>query len=110
MTTLTASRRPLAESERRAIRAKIHAAESRRRRASNRAPLAGAVIIGVLWALTLIASDAPWQVVTGFWLAVGIGITLWVRRDLRKDATSQQQWTQGLESALRRAEADVYDI
>jgi len=104
------TRRPLTESEHRAIRAKLHASESRRRRASKRAPVAGAVIIGVLWVLTMIASDAPWHVVTGFWLAVGAGITLWVRRDLRKDATSQQQWTQGLDSALRRNEADVYDI
>ena len=108
--TLEASRRPLTESERRAVRAKLHASESRRRQASKRAPIVSAVIIGVLWVLTLLASDAPWQVVTGFWLVVGVGITLWVLRDLRKDSASQRQWIQGLESALRRAEADVYDI
>ncbi len=110
MTALGASRRPLTESERRAIRAKLHASESRRRQASKRAPVASAVIIGVLWLLTLLASDAPWLVITGFWLVVGAGITFWVLRDLRKDASSQQQWIQGLESALRRAEADVCDI
>ena len=60
--------------------------------------------------MTLLASDAPWLVITGFWLVVGAGITLWARRDLRKDTASRQQWIQGLESALRRAEADVYDI
>ena len=48
--------------------------------------------------------------ITGFWLVVGAGITFWVLRDLRKDASSQQQWIQGLESALRRAEAEVCDI
>ena len=110
MATLTAFRRPLTESERRAIRAKIHASGSRHRQVSKRAPVAAAVIIGVLWLLTLLASDAPWHVVTGFWLAVGAGIALWVRRDLRKDAAISRQWTQGLESALRRGEADVCDI
>jgi hypothetical protein len=110
MPTLAASRRSLTESERRALRAKIHAAQTRHRQVSKRAPIAAAVIVGVLWVLTLLASDAPWLVVTGFWLVVGGAIALWVWRDLRKDAAIGQQWTRGLESALRRAEADVYDI
>ena len=35
---------------------------------------------------------------------------LWVRGDARKDARQQEAWRSCLESALRRNEADVYDI
>lgn len=73
-------------------------------------PLVSLGIVSVLWVLTLLASDAPWQVVTGFWGVVGAGITIWVRRDTRKDESHRRQWTQGLESALRRNEADVYEV
>lgn len=110
MPSLDVTRRPLSEAERRVIRGKRHLSESRSRQVSRRAPVAAAVIVVVLWALTLLASDAPWLVITGFWLAVGAGITLWVRRDLQKDATIQRQWVEGLDSALRRNEADVYEI
>ena len=110
MATLDAARRPLTEAERRVIQAKVRASEARSRQTSSRAPVAATAVVLVLWLLTLLASDAPWTVVTAFWMIVGASIWLWVRRDLRKDASQQRQWTQGLESALRRDAADAYDV
>jgi hypothetical protein len=63
-----------------------------------------------LWVSTVLASDAPVGVVTAFWLVVGGGITLWVRRDLRADAGRAGGTIRGLESALRRDAADVFDV
>ena len=77
---------------------------------SRRAPKATIVIVLVLWLLTLLASTAPWIVVTAFWALIGGVITLWVRRDMRKEASQERQWTDRLESALRRNMADVFDV
>jgi hypothetical protein len=43
-------------------------------------------------------------------VVVGGGITLWVRRDLRREVGDLSAIVLGLESALRRGEADVYGI
>jgi hypothetical protein len=110
MATLEASRRPLTEAERRLLRARIAASARRRRQVSRRTPIAGLVVVLVLWLLTLLASDAPWLVVTAFWALIGAGILLWVRRDMRKEARDSQQWTDRLASALRRNMADVVDV
>jgi hypothetical protein len=110
MPALEASRRPLTDAERRVLQAKVRAAQARSRQASSRAPVITAAVVLVLWLLTLLASNAPWTVVTVFWLVVGAWLTWWVGRGMRKDATIQQQWTHGLESALRHDAADVYNI
>ena len=39
-------------------------------------------MIGVLWLATMLASDAPWMVITGFWAVAWIGLTLWGMKDL----------------------------
>ena len=105
-----ASRRPLTEQERRLIRAKVRRLTARGRRASTvYFPIAGGLLF-VLWLWTILASDAPWLVVTLFWLAVGAVITLWVRRDMRSFAGHLHRMARGLESALRRNAADVYDV
>ena len=109
-TPLIPSRRPLTESERRAVRVKIKSLSATGRRASKSYLPITAVGIFFLWLLTLLASDAPWAIVTVFWLVVGGGIALWVRREMRQDAEQFSNISQGLESALRRNEADVYDI
>ncbi len=70
----------------------------------------GGGVIGILWILTLVASDAPWPVVTGFWIVVGGGIVSWVGRDFRRLARDLGTMAEGLESALRKNAADVYDI
>ena len=110
MATLTASRRPLTGSEQRLLRTKIRDARQRQRRVSRRLPLAAFGTIAVLWLATVLASDAPVSVVTVFWVLVGAGMVLWLRRDHRKEAGHVQEWIQGLESALRRNQADVHDI
>lgn len=63
-----------------------------------------------LWIATVLASDARLAVVTAFWLIVGGGITLWVRHDLRADAGHAAATIRGLESALRRNAANVFDV
>jgi hypothetical protein len=64
----------------------------------------------LLWLWTIVASDAPWFVVTAFWALAGGGIALWVRRDMRKLGGQMEGMARGLESALRRNAAEVYDI
>jgi hypothetical protein len=107
---LNAFRRPLTEREQRLIRAKVRSLTARGRRASTvYLPIAGGLLF-VLWLWTILASDAPWLVVTVFWLAVGAAITLWVRRDMRTFTGQLQGMRSGLGSALRRNAADVYDV
>lgn len=108
--TLTAARRALTDKERRALRAKIGRLTANQRRASSIYLPIGAGIIFVLWLWTILASDAPWLVVTAFWLVTGAGITLWVRRDMLSHAAHLAGMVQDLESAGRRGEADVYTI
>jgi hypothetical protein len=83
---------------------------ARSSRASTGVLLTAAATVLVLWILTVLASDAPVAVVTAVWLIVGGGITLWVRRDLRADAGQAAATIRGLESALRRNAADVFDV
>jgi hypothetical protein len=103
-------RRPLTATERRLIRARIRSFASRRDRAATVAlPVTGGIVL-VLWLLTILASDAPWAIVTGFWLVAGVVLGVWVRRDMAKPAGQFGNMVSGLESALRRNEADVYDV
>lgn len=67
-------------------------------------------IVFVLWLWTMLASDAPWTVVTAFWGVVAVGLAVWTRRDLAADGTSFEQLASNLESALRRDAVDVYDV
>jgi hypothetical protein len=108
--TLEASRRPLTEAERRLLRLRVGASAERSRQVSRRAPIVTISIVIVLWLLTLLASDAPWWVITGLWALGGGAIWLWVWRDVRKDARFETEWTTRLESALRRNTADVFDV
>ena len=70
----------------------------------------GAGIVGLLWIATLVASEAPSMVVTLFWIAVGGGILLWVRRDLARDSRYQAAMADGLDSARRADGAEVFDV
>jgi hypothetical protein len=107
---LGCSRRPLTAAERRLIEAKARSLTAGGQRASAKSlRIAGSTIL-VLWLLTLVASDASWPIVTAFWLVVGSGITLWVRRDIRKDAVHLEEMAGRLESSLRGNLADVYEI
>jgi hypothetical protein len=68
------------------------------------------VVFGVLWSLTILASDVSWHVVTAFWIVVGSGISLWVVIDQRRDAREFQTLAERYESACRRNEAEVIHI
>jgi hypothetical protein len=107
---LQASRRALTEAEKRVLRTKSSGLRARGRRVSSRSIVTASVMILALWLCTILASDAPWLVVTAFWLLVGGGITLWVRRDARAHERQLQEMSRGFESALKRNAADVYDV
>ena len=107
---LQPQQRALKPAEARLLRARAASLHGRGRRASSRGVWAGIAAIGVLWALTLLASDAPPLTVTAFWLVAGGLIVAWVARDLRADGRTLDGIAAGHESALRRNLADVYDI
>ena len=101
-------RRRLAVSEQRLLRTKAASLAATQRRASRATPLISGAIFALLWLATILVSDAPWMVITAFWVVVWLGITLWVQWDARTSGISAM--LPGLESALRRNEADVVDV
>ncbi len=104
------TRRPLTPSEKDVLRSRIERMLAASHRTTRVAlPIGGAVIVA-LWIWTLLVSDAPRQVVTGFWLVVGAVIVLWVHRDLGRQAGQLQDMARRLESALRRDVADAYEV
>jgi hypothetical protein len=109
VTVLEARERPLTDAEQRLIDGQIRRLASQAVR-QRRALGVGIVTIFVLWALTLAASDAPWFVVTAFWLVVGAVILAWVHRDLRSTRVVVDQMRVGLESARRHNRARVFDV
>ena len=77
-------------------------------RRSRRGTVGIAVLISaLLWVATLLASDSSWTVVTAFWLVVGGAIGIW---SYRSQGSGSRHMLGGLESALTRNEADVYDV
>ena len=102
--------RPLSDSERRALGAKIRRLTDRGDRAPQAALAAAAVVVLVLWLWTLVASDAPWYVITGFWVVLGGVIALWARRDMVKHRGEMRAMAARLASALTRNAADVYEV
>jgi len=106
-TFLEPVRRPLTSAEQRALRMRIAGLRAQDRRSRRGAIVASAVISVLLWAVTLLASDSPWMVITAFWIVVGCAIGLW---SYRSQGTDSRHTIGGLESALRRNEADVYDV
>jgi hypothetical protein len=110
VTYLPATRRALTESEQRLVRAKVRHYAARAHRTSRSAVLTGAVTTILLWLLTMWASDAPWTVVTAFWVVAGGAITIWTWRELRGGGQQARSIVNALESALRRNTADVFDV
>ena len=102
--------RPLTDPERR--RLEEHAAELRRsaRRGPRGAVEVAALAAAVLWVLTLVVSDAPWRVVTLFWIVVGTFLAVWARREQVSASRDLRAAAGALDSALARGEAEVYDI
>lgn len=103
-------RRPLTATERRLIGSKIRNLTARSGRASRVSlPITGGIVF-MLWLWTVLASDAPWPVVTAFWVVAGAALALWAQREMRKDAGTFDRMARDLGSALRRNMAEVYDI
>jgi hypothetical protein len=92
------------------LRAKGGSLGARGRRASSAGLAAAGAVVFALWLATLLASDAPWLVITAFWLAAGGAIAFWAHRDVARHGREVQAMVQGLESALRRDTADAYDV
>ena len=109
-TLLESHRRPLTDQERRTLRAKIRSLQQRGVRSRTGWIPIAAVVILVLWLLTILASDAPWMVVTAFWLVTGAVIALWVGRDMSKHGSQFGDMAARLQSALVANAADVYDV
>ena len=107
---LDSRQRQLTTAEARLLRARASSLRGGGRRAHSTGLWIGIGAIAVLWALTMLASDAPAIVITGFWLLAGAIIVLWVRRDLGADRNTSDALAANLESALRRDLALVYDI
>jgi hypothetical protein len=63
-----------------------------------------------LWLATMLASDAPPLVITGFWIVAGLGLALWTRRDMTRDAHTFAAIAARLQSALKTNAADVYTV
>jgi hypothetical protein len=103
-------RRPLRDSEKRALRGKLGSLRRQGRRAVRASRWIGLGIFVVLWIVTLFASDVSWVMITGFWFVVGMVITLWARRDLVREVGHASTMARRLESAVKHDEAAVYDI
>lgn len=110
MTELESRRRPLAAAERRLLSGKIRRYGAHPGAVERSARLASAGIFALLWLLTLVLTDAPWPLVTGFWLVLGVLIHLWVLRDLRKESRHLPALVRSLEGALERDEAESFDV
>ena len=107
--TLEIIRRPLTEGERRVLTAKVRDARGRCTR-QRRMFLILPMVFGMLWILTILASDVSWQFVTAFWIVVGSGISLWVVVDQRREVRRLQALAARYESARRHNEADVIPV
>jgi hypothetical protein len=107
---LEPSRRPLTAAQKRLLRARTHGLAAPSRRLSRSTLLVGGATLAALWLWTLVASDASWATVCAFWLVAGGAIMWWVRREMRGDQRQLDAIVLGLESALRRNIADVYDV
>lgn len=102
--------RPLTGPERRRLEERADELRGSARAGGRRVVLIAAGGAAVLWLLTLLASDASWVVVTVFWAAAGSLLALWVRHDQRSAGRALEAMAAQVESAVRRGEAEAYDI
>jgi hypothetical protein len=108
--TLEPRTRPLTDAERRLLRCKVRRYRRRPGGLKRSVGVAAVGLTGVLWAVTMLASDLSWLVVTAVWLALGVLLYLWVLRDLQKELGPLPGMVAALESALERNEAESYDV
>ena len=75
--------RPLTPAEQRLMQTAVAGRRNRFRSLTSRVLQASALIIGILWLLSLLASHfssqkMPWWIITLFWIVVGGAIALWI--------------------------------
>jgi hypothetical protein len=99
--------RPLNKVEKRLLTERIERLRRRRASVLRRIAMAVGIVVGGLWAATLAFSDAPWPVVSGFWIVVGVGIGFWV---FRNESASLAFAKANIESALRYDHVSVVDV
>jgi hypothetical protein len=93
--------------ERRRARRAVLASRERRQgepRALVKTGGVSTLVCAVLLALTLLASDAPWWIVTAFWLVLAAVFTLWIGMPWRR---LMRQQVVSFEAALRANTARV---
>lgn len=91
------------------LRARITALEGRVKR-TPRVLIPGVAIIGLLYVLTLLASDTNGLIVTGFWAVVGAAILVWTLVSARKEAATFRDMATEYRAALEKNWAVAYDI
>jgi len=99
--------RSLTEAERRLVRRHLRCLERDRTTHWPRVIGVTAVVVGILWLLTVLASDAPLWVVTAFWSGLGIVLAVWVGRER---GASDPSRSPELERALGHGSASVTRI
>jgi hypothetical protein len=102
--------RPLSEAERQRLDRNARALERQAARARRAALPTGAAVVGILWVATLVASDAPWPVITGFWLIVGTLLVWWVGRSFAAEGADIGGIAAALRDARENGEAEEVRI
>ena len=75
---LAHTERSLTSAERRHLESRLTGARREHARALVKAGGASGVVCGALAVATLLASDAPWLVIVGFWTVLWLLFTLWI--------------------------------
>jgi len=99
--------RPLSQAERRTLESQAARFERDRPRLKRSMQLSAVGVIGVLWLLTLLASNTDWRIITAFWAVLGGVIGYWAWRE---QASGINQRLDAIRSALVRNQADVVRI
>lgn len=99
--------RPLSQAERRTLESQAARCERDRPRLRRSMQLGAVGVIGVLWLLTLLASNTDWRIITAFWAVLGGVIGYWAWREQAKGIN---QRLDAVRSALVRNQADVVRI
>src|SRR5262245_7029833 len=102
MFEITSIVRPLSKKKRRLLASALKRSERRLARLPQRLLPGAALIIGILWAGTMIAETGHLYIVTGFWVTLGTVIPLWVYYSQRR---KMELAVDRYEEALRRNEA-----
>jgi hypothetical protein len=108
--SMTRTVRSLTDAERMRLQRNAGAFERQAARAGRAALRVGGVLVAILWVATLLASDAPWLVITGFWVVVGSAVIWWAHRGLAAEGGDLGRMAGALRSALERSEAEEVRI